>query len=92
LTPNRLTTTTPLQSLTLFNNELLLRQSQAFADRLRGEVGSATTQQVVRAFELAYGRRPDGREQEHAEQFVNAQGLFALCRVIFNSNEFLYVD
>lgn len=92
LTPNRLTTTTPLQSLALFNNEFLLRQSQAFADRLREEVGSVTSQQVVRAFELAYGRRPDGKEQEHAEQFVNAQGLFALCRVIFNSNEFLYVD
>ena len=92
LTPNRLTTTTPLQSLALFNNEFLLRQSQAFAERLGEEAGPMLSDQVVRAFELAYGRRPGVQEQVAAESFAKSSGLFALCRVIFNSNEFLYVD
>ena len=38
LTPKRLTTTTPLQSLALFNNEFLIRQSQYFADRLNANL------------------------------------------------------
>ena len=31
-------------------------------------------------------------EARLATDFVNSQGLFALCRSLFNSNEFVYVD
>jgi len=41
---------------------------------------------------LAYGREPDVEEIELAESFIHQHNLAAMCRVLFNSNEFLYVD
>ena len=40
LTPARMTTTTALQSLALFNNDFILRQSRYFAERLQKEAGA----------------------------------------------------
>ncbi len=92
LTPKRLTTTTPLQSLALYNNDFMLRQTRYFAERLKKEAGKKSTAQVARAFELAFGRQPSAEETRLATDLVNKQGLFALCRSLFNSNEFVYVD
>jgi hypothetical protein len=92
LTPKRLTTTTPLQSLALYNNDFMLRQARYFAERLDKEAGKKTTARVARAFELAFGRQPSAEETRLATDLVNKQGLFALCRSLFNSNEFVYVD
>ena len=92
LTPNRVTTTTPLQSLTLFNNEFFIRQSQYFADRLLKEAGESASSQVKKGFLLAYSREPDEEELRSSVSFVKKRGLFAFCRVLLNSNEFLYVD
>jgi hypothetical protein len=92
LTPKRMTTTTPLQSLALYNNDLMLRQAQYLAERIKQDVGPEQQAQITRAFELAFGRRPTERELRLAEEFVQQQGLFALCRSILNSNEFVYVD
>lgn len=92
LTPKRLTTTTPLQSLALYNNDFMLRQARYFAERLENEAGKTANAQVARAFALAFGRLPSAEEDRLATDFVNKQGLFALCRSLLNSNEFLYVD
>jgi len=91
-TPKRLTTTTPLQSLALYNNDFILRQARYFAQRLEEEAGENVTAQVKQAFALAFGREPSAEEDRLAMDFVNQQGLFALCRSLLNSNEFLYVD
>ncbi len=48
--------------------------------------------QVDRAYRLAFGRMPDPDEREHAIRLVEKFGPATLARVIFNSNEFLYVD
>ena len=92
LTPKRLTTTTPLQSLALYNNDFMLRQARYFAQRLEKEAGKDASVQVRRAFALAFGRQPSAEEDRLATDFVNKQGLFALCRSLLNSNEFVYVD
>lgn len=92
LTPSRLTTTTPLQSLALYNNEFMLRQSLYFSERIEAEAGSNVQAQTTRAFELALGRQPTAQEAELASGLIKRQGLFALCRSLFNSNEFLYID
>ena len=91
-TPKRLTTTTPLQSLALYNNDFILRQARYFARRLEEEAGEDVSAQVKQAFALAFGRQPSAEEDRLAMDFVNKQGLFALCRSLLNSNEFLYVD
>jgi mono/diheme cytochrome c family protein len=92
LTPKRLTTTTPLQSLALYNNNFMLRQARHFAERLEKEAGKTANVQVRRAFALAFGRQPSAEEDRIATDFVKQQGPFALCRSLLNSNEFLYVD
>ncbi len=92
LTPKRLTTTTPLQSLALYNNEFMLLQARQFADRVEHEAGRDVEHQVARAWTLAFHREPTQRERQLATRLVREQSLFALCRSLFNANEFIYVD
>lgn len=92
LTAKRLNTTTPLQSLALYNNDFMLRQSRHFAQRIESEVGAIAVEQVNRAFQISLGRLPSHQEQRLSVSFVEQQGLFALCRSLLNSNEFVYVD
>jgi cytochrome c553 len=91
-TPKRAVTTTPLQALSLLNNSFVLRMSDQFAQRLRREAGEDPAKQIERAYQLAFGRLPSGDELSLTRAFVAEHGLPALCRVLFNSNEFLYVD
>jgi hypothetical protein len=92
LTAKRLTTTTPLQSLALYNNDFMLRQARYFAERIENEAGQNASEQVNHAFQRSFGRLPSEQEQRLAVSFVEQQGLFALCRSLLNSNEFVYVD
>jgi hypothetical protein len=91
-TPKRATTTTPLQALTLFNNALVLHQSEVLAERLRREGGKSVDEQVQRAFLLAFGRSAEKAEMNLVIPFVRRHGLEAFCRVVLNSNEFVQVD
>ena len=90
--PQRTVTTTPLQALSLQNNSFVLRMSDRFAARVRADVGPCPTQQVARAYQLALARSPDPEESKLSVSLVQRHGLAALCRVLFNSNEFLYID
>ncbi|MCA9137311.1 MAG: PSD1 domain-containing protein [Planctomycetales bacterium] len=90
--PKRSVTTTPLQALTLMNNSFVIRMADRLATRVVHESGNRTADQVTRVYLLAYGRNPDQLELAAAVGFVGAHGLSALCRVIFNSNEFIHVD
>jgi hypothetical protein len=90
--PQRGVTTTPLQSLALLNNSFALRMADRFAERVAREAGSSLAEQVDRAYLLAYGRAAAQDERTRVEPFVARYGLAALCRALFNSNEFLYVD
>jgi hypothetical protein len=90
--PRREVTTTPLQALSLLNNPFVLRMAERFAARVEREVGTDAAAQIERTFWHALGREPDGRERAICTTLVREEGLAALCRVVFNSNEFLYVD
>ncbi len=92
LTPARMTTTTALQSLALFNNDFILRQSRYFAERLQKECGTDIAKQIHFAYALAFSREPTHEEQQLATEFIHSNDLFALCRSLFNANEFVYVD
>ena len=43
------------------------------------------------AFQLAFGRRPTTMELNKAAQFISQNGLMSFCRILFNTNEFVYV-
>jgi hypothetical protein len=89
--PRRVVTTTPLQALSLMNNAFVLRMSEAFAERVQTETNDAASQ-VSRAWQLAVARDPTTAEQELSIQLVQQHGLAALCRGLFNSNEFVRID
>jgi hypothetical protein len=91
-TPRRAVTTTPLQALALLNNAFILRMADRFADRITAEAGAGVDDQIRLAYRLAYGRGPRTEEWPTVRQVVAQHGLPILCRAIFNSNEFLYVD
>ena len=91
-TPKRAVTTTPLQALSLLNSDLGLRLSDTFAARLRHEAGPRISAQVRLAFQLCFARPPTVAESRETQSFVAQHGLPALARVLFNANEFLYVD
>lgn len=90
-TPKRAATTTPLQALALMNNALVFTLADDFAERLQREAGETTAAQVKLVYLVAYGREADEQDVELASRFVAAHGLSSFCRVILNSNEFLYV-
>jgi hypothetical protein len=92
LTPKRLSTTTPLQALTLSNNPFMLKQAGYFAERLKEKAGEQPGAQVRLAFALAFGRLPSTGEQRAAEATIKKKDIFALCHVLLNANEFVYVD
>ncbi len=90
-TPVRNTTLTALQALALLNNPFMVRQASYFAGRV--QAGSTDVdRQVDEAYRLAFGRLPDRDERRAVAGHVRAYGLAAACRVLFNANEFVFVD
>jgi hypothetical protein len=88
-TPARSETTTPLQALALLNDRFMLRQADRFAERVRSE---APHDPVTLAARLAWQREPDPIERRSLRDHAALHGLAAVCRVLLNSSEFLYVD
>ncbi len=91
LTPARATTTTALQALALLNNEFMLKQAGYLAARVEREA-AAGEPQLRRAFELTFSRMPSDRELAGAGRFRASGGMLALCRMLLNADEFVYVD
>jgi hypothetical protein len=90
-TPRRKQSTTAIQSLNLFNSPFVNQQADIFAKRVAKESGDDISKQVTRAFQLAFGRQPKPIEAKAAIASARAHGLATLCRVLFNSNEFLFL-
>ncbi len=87
--PRRDVTTTPLQALNLLNGQFVVQQAKLFAQRIEREAGAQPDVQVELAFRLSFGRAPTTAEGKAARQLVASYGLPALCRALFNANEFL---
>ena len=87
----RLESTTPIQALNLFNSRFTIDQSNALAQRVVDEVGDDVQRQITRAFQHALQRDPGADELNDILPVVHQHGLATLCRVLFNSNEFLFV-
>jgi hypothetical protein len=89
--PKRSRSTTPLQALNLFNSGFVTQQAGFFAARLQRDAGDDVPSQVRRGFQLAFDRDPDAVESRVCETLVRDHGLPTFCRVILNSNEFLFI-
>ncbi|MCX6612023.1 MAG: DUF1549 and DUF1553 domain-containing protein [Acidobacteria bacterium] len=90
-TPQRSVSNTPVQALTLLNNDFVLRQAGLFAERLKKEAGGKAADQIRRAYQLLYGREPNAVELKLGSEFLTSQPLPIYTRALFNANEFVYV-
>ena len=93
----RQTSVTALQALEMYNGDLVSAEAPHFANRVQAQAGDRVEDQVRCAFELALGRSPEKSELSQLSRLVSESenrrsGLVGLCRVIFNTNEFVYVD
>jgi hypothetical protein len=91
-TPKRSVTTTPLQAMAMWNNAFVLRMADKLAARVEREAGDKSSGRVDRVYSLVLSRWATDDERETLGGFVEQNGLAALCRVLLNSNEFMYVD
>ncbi|MGH9660539.1 MAG: DUF1553 domain-containing protein, partial [Bryobacteraceae bacterium] len=83
-------TTTPLQALAMMNGALVHDESDHLARRIASESGPDRGEQVRRAFEIVLSRPP---RTDELEKFTAFSGpLAGVCRVLLNSNEFLYLE
>ncbi|MBL8827893.1 MAG: DUF1553 domain-containing protein [Planctomycetaceae bacterium] len=80
-----------LQALALLNNDFMVTMAGHFASRIERERTDMASQ-IERAFELAVGRRPSPTEQRQLTGYARQYGLANLGRVLFNLNEFVFVD
>jgi hypothetical protein len=89
LMPVRPRSETALQALAMLNDRFILRQSEHFAARVAA-VGDLRSQ-VREAFRLAFGRLPAEKEAATLSSYAARHGMVNVCRLLFNSNEFLFV-
>lgn len=84
--PQRANTTTPLQSLTLYNHSFTVDMAKGLAERLEAQdpIGSA--------YRLAFRRPPSAAERTGAAQLITKHGVVAFCRALLNANELLYIE
>ncbi|MFM7070709.1 MAG: DUF1553 domain-containing protein [Planctomycetota bacterium] len=81
-----------IQALALLNNGFMVAQAAHFADRVRREAGDEPLAQVDLSVRLALGRLPTADERAALADFLRAEGLANVCRVLINLNEFAFVD
>jgi hypothetical protein len=91
LTPARNVSVTALQALAMLNNQFMLKHSEHFAARLKADCGRLGTQ-IRMGFLLALGREPTKAELLEFKAYVEKHGLKNYCRLLLNSNEFMFVN
>ena len=87
--PIRDESTSPLQALTQWNHVLVEAMARRLGQRLSEE---APEDLVDRAFLLALGRPPNARERELLGSHSRKYGSASMARVLFNLNDFIYLD
>jgi hypothetical protein len=88
---------TPLQALAMYNGRFANEEATHFAARVRKEAGDSTAAQIQLAFKIALGREPAPGETDRMQSLLKSStegsdAMAAVCRVLFNANEFVYVE
>ncbi len=91
LSPTRGFSASALQSLTLFNNPFLLGQSAHLAARVTTPAPPPAAP-IPQMFRLVLLRDPTAGELEEFTALAQSAGLPAVARVLFNTNEFLFIN
>jgi hypothetical protein len=95
----RVESNTAPQSLTLLNGQWTVKESNRLAEKL--ETATDDTDMIKKAWVAIYARQPKPEEVSSIRTFLERQtaelgskkaAAAELVRVLFNTNEFLYVD
>ncbi len=84
--PKRANTTSPLQSLTLFNHSFTLDMAKALAARLDGP------DPISQAYAFALQRPPTAAELAAGDKLIAKYGKPAFCRALLNANELIFIE
>lgn len=82
----------PTQALSLLNNAFTLMAAEEWADRANKTNRGDRQQLITQMFANAIGRLPSSDEVQMLIALDAEHGTTSVARVIFNLNEFLYVD
>jgi hypothetical protein len=84
------------QALALMNNNSIFERAREFAARLRKQDGADNDAWVTDAWQIALGRPPSEAEKRHAIAMLSKpdreKATDEFCLMLFNLNEFIYVD
>ena len=80
------------QALAMMNSSFMTLQADAFATRIREQAGNESSAAVELGWRLALGRPPTDPEREMALGYLERNSLPRLALLLFNMNEFIYVD
>jgi hypothetical protein len=92
----RSATVVPTQAFSLLNSDFTHKSAEHFADRMIEMAGSDVDKQLDLAFLSTLGRRPTDTERSKFKIMFSGkpakESLVSLGVVLFNLNEFLYLD
>ncbi len=91
LTPVRNASVTALQALAMLNDKFMVRQAEHIA-RLVAATAPDPDGQAAALFRLVLGRPPTPKERRAVAAYAARHGLANACRVLLNSNEFVFVE
>ena len=91
LVPVRSESVTSLQALAMLNNPFVIRQCEHLASRITSDP-HLDSQPIESVFRLALQREPTTDERTKLQTYANQHGLANACRLLINSNEFLFVE
>lgn len=91
LVPVRSESVTSLQALALLNNPFVIRQCEHLAARITSD-STLASQPIDALYRLALQRHPSEDERNKLAAYTAEHGLANACRLVINSNEFLFVE
>ena len=74
----------------MLNSPFISEQAKHFSRRVQGH--GNTTRQMLRVFAIVLGRQPSPQESFRLTQLARSQGVDQVCRVLWNTNEFLFLQ
>ncbi len=91
IAPARMSSVTAQQALALWNSAFISENAEHLAARVSGERDGIDAQ-TARGIELALGRPAKADERSRLASYAEKHGLENMCRLLFNANEFVFVD
>ena len=84
-------TLTALQALAMLNNRFMVKMAERFGEQLQ-KTSNDPAAQIDLGYRLALSRPPTAEESATLLDVSKKHGLPNACRLLFNTNEFAFVD